>query len=170
MSGEGNVYTDRAAELRKAFDRAFEAAPDLVRAEWEDVLALGIAGDRYAVRLREIAGITKCGKVVPVPTKAVTLLGLAGIRGEALPVFSLAGMLNYASADAAHWLLLCGHPARLGLAVGQFNGCFQVDREAFSRTAEPSQEPEMVTIQSVAHTVINIQKIVQAITAKVKEP
>lgn len=48
---------ERAASLRRAFDRAFAERPQKAVVTLEDLLAVRIATDAYAVRLTEINGL-----------------------------------------------------------------------------------------------------------------
>jgi len=71
----------KLVELRSVFDRA-RALPfpsdaiDLT----ENLLAVRVSGDGYAIRVAEISGLVTGKKVVPIPTSIVELLGVAGIR------------------------------------------------------------------------------------------
>ena len=70
----------KAAELRQAFDLSFALPPPQELVEVEDLLTIRVAGDPYAIRLRDIAGMVAGRKVVPVPAVTPDLLGLAGSR------------------------------------------------------------------------------------------
>jgi purine-binding chemotaxis protein CheW len=158
----------RASELRRLFDLSF-AAP-LVRSsgEVEDLLVIRLVGDPYAVRLRDITGIVTKRRVVPVPSAARGLLGLAGIRGEALPVFSLSTLLGYdGDADAPNWMLLCGAKDPIALAFSDFDGhvrvpvaCLHPD-EGLRATRQ--YVSEVVATGSGARPVVAIAHVVAAI-------
>src|ERR1039458_7695948 len=92
---EPQLVESKAAALRQAFDQSFALPPPPASQEVEDLLAIRVAGNPYAIRLRDIAGIVAGRKVVPVPAVRLDLLGLAGIRGGVVPVFGLASILGY---------------------------------------------------------------------------
>ncbi len=92
----------RAAELRRAFDETFAAPPQTHDAALEQMLAITIQGERYAIRVSGISGLAvPKGKVLPVPSSVPELLGLTGIRGTVVPVFSLAWLLGFGQSAAA---------------------------------------------------------------------
>jgi chemotaxis signal transduction protein len=85
------------------------------------LLAIRIGGDRYAIPIAEITGLQVDRVIAPVPTLVSGLLGLAGIRGELVPVYSLATLIGYTQPPrATRWLALCGTDQATGLAFDEF--------------------------------------------------
>jgi chemotaxis signal transduction protein len=118
----------KAAELRNAFDRAraIPFLPDAVERS-ENLLAIRVSGDAFAIRLSEISGLTTDRKVVAFPSPLSELLGVAGIGGRLVPVYSLAALLGYgAHAGQGRWLVLCGTEEPVGLAVNELEGYLRV--------------------------------------------
>ncbi|MDB6013550.1 MAG: cheW3-2 [Gammaproteobacteria bacterium] len=118
----------KAAELRNAFDGA-RALPFLseVREQIENLLALRVAGDAFAIRLSEISGLATDRKLVAFPSPVPELLGVAAIRGRLVPVYSLAALLGYsAPGTPGRWLVLCGTEEPVGLAINDFEGYVRV--------------------------------------------
>ncbi|MBI4584439.1 MAG: chemotaxis protein CheW [Planctomycetes bacterium] len=166
MTKEAGLFSTRAADIRRAFDRSFAAALDPKTEEVEGILVFRVAEDRFAVRLREIAGLVKSGNLVPVPAKTRALLGLAGIRGELVPIFSTAKLLGYACHEEANWIFLCREPSRLGFAIGEFEGCRHLPKAAFSvpeGSLSSAGSPEYVVVGSCVHTIINVSNLVMSI-------
>ena len=115
-------------ELRNAFDRE-RAAPFSSSAskQSEDLLALRVCRDAYALRVSEICGLITGRKIVAFPTPIPELLGVTGIRGALVPVYSLAALLGYpAEAEGTRWLVLCGAEEPVALAFGDFEGYLRV--------------------------------------------
>ena len=131
---EGNAMPairDRAAELRQAFDRTFALPPPQAAQEPEDLLAISIAGDPYAIRVPEIVGIVAGRTVISVPAAASHLLGLAGIRGQIVPVFGLASILGYGLAsDSPRWVILCAGEEAIALAFADFEGYLRLPKSS----------------------------------------
>jgi chemotaxis signal transduction protein len=118
----------RAVELRNIFDRE-RAIPLSTRAveQVEGLLSIRVSGDPYAIRVSEISGLANDRKVVAFPSSIPELLGVAGIRGGLVSVYSLAALLGYGrEADQARWLILCQAEEPVGLAFGAFEGYLRV--------------------------------------------
>ena len=120
-----------AAELRKSFDESFARPHQHTAPDVEDFLAIRVAGDAYALRLREISGIIAGPKVTPVPASAPGFLGLAGIRGGVVPVFGLAPLLGYEQASAeSRWMGLCGTEDLIALAFPDLEGFLRLPKSS----------------------------------------
>ena len=88
-----------------------------------------IAGDPYAIRLRDIAGIVAARAIVSVPSAAPDFLGLVGIRGDIVPVFELSSILGYGNeADSVSWTLLCGAPETIALGFSELEGFLRLSK------------------------------------------
>jgi chemotaxis signal transduction protein len=109
-----------AAELAEEFDGAFAAA-HAVPAPQADLLAIGIADDRFAIRLAQVAGMFADRRITKVPSRRADLLGLAAFRGTVLPVFDLAARLGYTAARTPRWLVLAA-AAPVAFAFERFDG------------------------------------------------
>jgi len=108
-----------AAGFREAFDRSFAVAHDSAEnQQTESLLAIRVAGNRCALRIREI---------VALPGPGIDFMGLAGIRGELVAVYSLAAVLGYPR-EAGHprWMALCGKEIPVGFAFRDLEGYVQV--------------------------------------------
>jgi purine-binding chemotaxis protein CheW len=126
---ETPVIENKAAKLRQAFDLSFALPPPPASQEVEDLLAIRVAGDPYAIRLCDIAGMVTGCKVVAVPAAAIDLLGLAGIRGDIVPVFGLASILGYSQPlESPRWMILCGADESIALAFSDFEGYLRLPK------------------------------------------
>ena len=128
---DNNDGSERVAELRRAFDQGFAAPPKTERDELENLLAIRVAGERFALRISELAGLQPQQRIVPLPGARAGLLGLAGVRGRLVPVYSLASLLGYAAQERqqeSRWLAICGSEQAVALAFAQFDGHRQPPR------------------------------------------
>lgn len=119
MNGTPISLAGRAAELRQAFDRSFARPPALEAVRTEDYLAIRVAGNPYALRVAEIAGLFADKVVTPVPSALPALLGVFGLRGAIVPVYDLAVLLGHVAhvAQAApRWLALARSREPVALA------------------------------------------------------
>ena len=166
MSARSEEVGARARELRRAFDLTF-AAPPAVRASAEAVLALGIGGDTYALRLSEIGGVFGDRPVTPLPGRVPAFLGIAAIRGALVPVYSLAALLARPAEAAPRWLVLAGSRGKVGLAFDRLEGHFRGATTLATRAEERDGARHHVraTIALGERTVplIDIGSVIQAI-------
>jgi chemotaxis signal transduction protein len=117
----------RLRSFRHAFDHTFAAAPLTTVEAFEDLLAIRLAGDAYALRLCEIRGLVASRKIVSLPSRRPELLGLAGIRGSLVAVYDLAALLGYrADSKPPSWLALAGASESIGLGFEAFEGFLRV--------------------------------------------
>jgi chemotaxis signal transduction protein len=116
--------------LRWDFDQSFAEPPRSTSPETLDLLAIRIGGDPYALQIGELASLGLSRKVVPVPSRRPDVLGLAGIRGSIVSVYSLAVLLGYGlRAAQTRWLALCGPLEPVALAFEDLEGFHRVNRE-----------------------------------------
>jgi chemotaxis signal transduction protein len=159
-----------ALELRRAFDAAFAEAPATSPAPSEDLLAFRLAGDPYAVRLRQIGGLFKDRRLTLLPSPVPELLGVAGIRGSIVPVCDLRALLGYPPAGNTRWLLLTVAPEVVGMAFEAFEGQLRVRRESI--VAAPAQGrrhvSEAVQIGDVLWHVVDVASVVEAVTSRAR--
>jgi chemotaxis signal transduction protein len=168
-----NRFEDRARALREAFDLSFAAPPPVALEERDDLLMIRVAGDRYAIRLREIGGIVGKRPIVAVPAAAEHLLGLAGVRGDVLPVFSLASILGHSETEAPAWMVLCGDAPAFALAFAHFDGYTRVPLSRMSadtetRNVSPHVSHVLTTDEGMS-AIISVTRIITALR-KQKEP
>jgi chemotaxis signal transduction protein len=120
--------TKSVADLRNAFDRPYSLPPASYEGErLENLLAMRLAGKPYALRVTEIGGLANNRKTVSIPSPIPELLGVAGVRGGLVPVYSLAALLGYAQDVAsARWLALCGAENQVALSFSDLEGYLRV--------------------------------------------
>lgn len=165
---------ERTAELRRAFDRAFASPPAAVSVDTEDLLAIRVGGDPHTIRLRDVSGIVADRRIVGIPAAAAGLLGLAGVRGEIVPVFALSSILG--SPPEAHdprWMVLSDGPRRIGLAFSQLDGYLRLPRASFH--PESSLDPTHPFVREVAATeegarpVVDVPAIVEMLGRRTRQ-
>jgi purine-binding chemotaxis protein CheW len=131
------AIASKATELRDEFDRSFALPPAQAAQELEDLLAIRVAGDPYAIRLREIAAIITGRKLVAVPAATPDFLGISGTREGIVAVFGLATILGHAqAADSARWMILCGADEPIALGFSDFEGYLRLPKSALHTDEE----------------------------------
>jgi purine-binding chemotaxis protein CheW len=159
----------RLGDLRREFDEAFATPAAVETAPRADVLAVIVAGDPYALRVRDITSLSAWRPIVPLPSSRTDLLGLVGLRGAIVPVYSLALVLGYpAAGESSRWLVTCGRPPTLAFAFEEFQGYRRVPPTAISR-AEPGDArgrhiDELLADGPLIRGVVNLASAVRALT------
>ncbi|HWZ42129.1 MAG TPA: chemotaxis protein CheW [Candidatus Saccharimonadales bacterium] len=158
-----------AAALRAAFDRTY-ALPSQTQqtSKTEDLLAIRLAGAPYALRVREIAGLANHRRPVALPSGIPELLGVAGLRGELVPVYSLAALLDgHRGTEEVRWLALCRAEDPIGLAFADFEGYLQVPlAEIYAANHDHLAHPsvyEVTRSAGVVRSVISIPAILEMV-------
>ncbi|MBI3723415.1 chemotaxis protein CheW [bacterium] len=168
MSETGESWAEKLAVLRRSFDRAFAAPPAELAEEGERFLLVRAGGHPLALRISEISGLETHRRVVPVPGKAPALLGIAGIRGQLVPVFDLALLLGCSeSARDARWVVLGGGETPVGLAFAVFDGHETAPRSALHPAREPVAATHVTAalrLGAAVRGVVSIPSILRTIT------
>lgn len=116
----GGDGTARARALAEAFDRSF-ALPERVTDErGEAGLAIRVGTDAYLLPLAGLSAVSRRTKIVALPGSPPAQVGLTGLRGGLVSVFSLPALLGYEVAPAAiAWLAVIAgaRPMALGFEV-----------------------------------------------------
>lgn len=171
MSGS-SILSATAAELRSAFDR--ERTFPLSREEaqkTESLIGIRVSGDAYAMRVAEVTSLCTDRKIVRLPSAMPELLGLAGIRGVVVPVYSLAALLGYQSGpEGVRWLALCGIEEPIVFAFSGFEGYTRVLQSelypAEKNDAVRTFVTHVVRTPEIVRAVLSIPLFRQAIQAR----
>jgi chemotaxis signal transduction protein len=129
MTVTPGAIAERASELRRAFDRSFAEPPREDATVRLDMLAINVAGHRFAIRLTEIAGLFVDRKITPVPARSRTLLGIAGFRGAVVPVHDLRRLFGLPGTGTPRWLVMTARMP-IALAFDGFDGHLHLSRDA----------------------------------------
>lgn len=171
MNDGGTASRGAAASLRAAFDAAFAEPASAVRPQTVALLVVRVGGETCALRTAELRGVERDRRVVPMPSTAPGFVGLAGVRGELLPVFRLATLLGHAVADrAAPWLLVAAGDARIALAVEAVETWREVAPDALVPAADAGPEGsepirEVAALDGAVLRVVSVAAVVAAVQA-----
>jgi purine-binding chemotaxis protein CheW len=167
---EQDAVEARVAALRRAFDDSFAALPSAAPEGSEDLLLIRIAALPFAMRLRDIRAIVARPAVVPVPSRAPALLGLAGLHGDIVPVFSLCSILGLGSDTGARWVVVCGAEERVGLGFSEFERYVRLPSSAVHSDASASTTKayvrELAATGDGFRPVVHIDSVLAAILTR----
>lgn len=120
---DGQRAVDPAVErMRAEFDRAFSSPAVPPARDRARLLGIRVGGDPFALALDDVVAIHVDRKIVPVPSAAPTLLGIASFRGALAPVHDLRLLLGYPARTPTRWLVLVAGATPIGLAFEAFDG------------------------------------------------
>jgi chemotaxis signal transduction protein len=122
----GAAIVGTAAGLRRRFDESFAAPAESRPERVQDLLAIRVGTDPYALRLSEIAGLHAGLKIVPVPSPAAQLLGIVGMRGMMAPIYDLAALLGYPAVATPRWIAFARGRHAVGFGIENFESHLQV--------------------------------------------
>jgi chemotaxis signal transduction protein len=157
-----NPEPGKLDELRRAFDSGF-ASKRAAPAEHVDLIALR-AGDRsYAVRISEVGSVVPFRSVAPLPCDEPAMLGIAAVRGTAVPVYDLAALVGDGAARAPRWMLLSGGADRVALAFDEIEAYLRLPRgqlvPASEHGATTSAVAELVRSGSSLRPVVSVASV-----------
>jgi len=120
------------------------------------------------MRVSQITGLATDRKIIVLPSPVPELLGVAGIRGGLVPVYSLAALLGHShEVNHPRWLALCGAEELVGLAFGDFEGYLKVSSSQIfvdSRNhAMREHVRDAVRTADVVREIVNIPSVVETI-------
>ena len=171
MSSDRRPETDRVAELRRAFDRAFADAPTSQVTELQDLLDIRLGTTPYALRVAEISGIVADMKVTPVPTRVAELLGIAGFRGSLLPVYDLRALVGHRASTPPRWVAIAAGNS-LGVAFDRFEGHMRVAEDAMvphvGHENAVRHVRDVVRIDGLVRPIISITSLLESVTSWVR--
>jgi chemotaxis signal transduction protein len=169
VSGE-RAPAGAAAELGRAFDATFAAPPRDARPDEVALLAIRVGSDPYALRLLDARGLLQLRGVVPVPSRRAELLGVTGLRGAVVPVYSLARLLGRGAGDEdPRWAVLCGAEERVAVAFGAFEGHVAAaakDLVAADGGAAREHVTHLASAAGALRPLLSLDSILRAITRR----
>ena len=160
-------FARRVTDLRSSFDGSFADARGSEEAR-EKFLAVRAGGTRLAFRLLELSSVAVDRGVTPAPSPLPELVGIAGVRGRLVPVYSLSVLIGGERAGApSRWLVLVAD-GQVGLAVDEFEGyVFGRKADVASTAGVAAHCPETLRIGSAGYGVLDVTSLVKEISSRV---
>jgi purine-binding chemotaxis protein CheW len=154
------------SELRRTFDEGFREPLRDAAVEHEDLLAIRVGGDAYALRLSDVLGLHNAALLAPVPSAVPEFLGLLGVRGLLAPVYDLGRLLGYSQQQAPRWVALVRSAHSVGFAFPKLEAHVRVplrdsSPERETRTSRPARDA--VRLGATLHTIIDVRALTGAL-------
>jgi purine-binding chemotaxis protein CheW len=81
------------------------------------------ANEQYALRVEEVLEVAELGEITPVPGANASVMGVRNLRGQVVPVLSLARVLDVPDSAAPQRIVIAGDSDRkAALAVDEVIG------------------------------------------------
>lgn len=117
------VLQARLERLREEFDSSFAEPLKSLDLQKEQLLCFSAGGARYAMSMADLQSLARCASVTPVPSRAPALLGLAVVRAQVVPVYSLTRLTGLGAQDTqCHWLAILRGTAACALGLETVEG------------------------------------------------
>jgi len=137
VSAANQEFARRLNELRESFDRSFALPVSSASDAFVGMLAIRVGRGQYAIRIADLADVQGACKAVSLPGARREMIGLAGIRGRLVAVYSLAALLGHGDTKAWNWLAMCSSPGQsLALAFDDLEGYVQASKADLYTTAQ----------------------------------
>jgi purine-binding chemotaxis protein CheW len=161
-------------DLRRSFDLSFQQ-PLVERAqELVHLLIVRIGSARFALKVADLAGLARAQTVVPIPGADSGLLGIAGLKGRMVAVYSLAAMIGSTelSTEQNRWLVLCRCDKEIALAFTAVTGTMMVPRTELSPVSPgaPPHATDAVGSGSSQLWLLNVSSIAGNLVKKTGTP
>lgn len=131
---------ERVEALKRDFDRAFAAPPRGVQEAFEDVLAIRVGGDPYAIRLADVASLGARPAAVPLPSRRPECLGLVGQGGSLAALYSLSALLGLSGGTSTpRWMVLLKGGTGLALGFEGYDGYARIPLSEIAPLADAAK-------------------------------
>jgi chemotaxis signal transduction protein len=156
---------NHADEIRRAFDQTFASAPSLENADLISLITIRLSGERFALRMDQIHGLARSRPIVPVSSRISELIGIAGMRGTLIPVFSLAALLGLPRSEECAWLAIIQGDLPLALAFDALERRMEIRRTSLYEDSSPSRRHvrQLAQLGKEVCAVLDVPSLVEVI-------
>jgi chemotaxis signal transduction protein len=171
VKAPGLGLAGKAAELARAFDAGFAEAPASDSRNFEDVLAIRLGGDPYALRLGQVAGLYARRTIVPLPSALPELLGLASVRAAVVPVYDISALLGRLRQSEPRWIVVAAQ-APIGLAFDELEGFRRLEAETIVAEAAstPGTAPvELIRSEEQLRPLLHLPALIEVIVQRAEQ-
>jgi chemotaxis signal transduction protein len=120
-----------------------------------------------------MSGLATDKKIVPLPSRRPELIGVVGIRGSLLPVYSLAALLGYRTHPvSSRWLALSRGGEPVGFAFEEFEGFVGVLKKDVHAAEEGNARRhvrEVARVGNLTRPVVDISSALEVFKARAGE-
>jgi purine-binding chemotaxis protein CheW len=170
-SAASPASTELAAELRGLFDAAFSQPPPAPAGEFENLLAIRVGANPYALRLSELAGLVADQTFTRVPASTPSVFGVASLRGLIVAGYDLRVLLGQVGGTPLRWLALAATDSTVGLAFDELEGHVSVSTSSIAAQEGEQHRThthEVVRVGQTVRPIIHLPSVVETIKGSAK--
>lgn len=136
MNSEQNRKVEK---LARAFDESFAKEFRSMEDKKDSFIYFLLGTQKYAIPSLQLTGFAKAGHITPVPSRSRGLVGIGSNRGQLLPVYSLAALLNVdEKTGPPQWLAITGSIDSVAFAINELVGFEAAEQQhALAGAAQP---------------------------------
>lgn len=94
------------------------------------VLIFQLNGIKYGILLKDVEFISEKRNVVKMPNALEAVSGIAMLRGDAVPVYSLASRFGFAEQESRYLLVVKVDNIKIALEVSEIDRVVRIEKEA----------------------------------------
>ena len=111
------------ARLREEFDSGFAEPMRSFDTPAHPLMCFRAGDANFAIAMPGLKALVRCTGLTPIPARAPALLGLAVVRAQIVPVYSLVRLTGIGTQTAeCQWLFLLHGPEPVALAIDSLDG------------------------------------------------
>lgn len=161
-------------DLKRSFDLTFQQPLVERGQELVHLLIVRVGIARFALKVADLAGLARAQTVVPIPGADSGLLGIAGLKGRMVAVYSLAAMIGSPelSTEQNRWMVLCRCEKEIALGFSAVTGTMMVPRAELSPVSPgaPPHATDAVGSGASQLWLLNVSSIAGNIVKKTATP
>ncbi len=152
------------AELRHAFDASFARPLATGQEEHEELLLLRVNQTFPCLRIAQVALISRCPPLTPLPCRQAALAGLAGVRGNVVAAYRLASLIGEAPSKTEGLMLTAAEDRTAAFLYDELVGYARVPVSSIHTSRDSARRAsELVTIGERTHSIISMPTLLESI-------
>ena len=158
-------------ELRRAFDDCFAQPARGARTAGQRLLLVQAGGQHLALPIGSLRGVERGRTVVTLPGASPSLRGIAGVRGQVVPVYALAELVG-ASGGAGEWLAIAAGDAPVALAFDALSGLVDVAPDAIEPAGPAAPPHATATCRALGEVywIVHVPVLLEQIAGRCARP
>lgn len=157
MTGGSEDLTNKAMALAARFDQSFALPRNDAAPVRYDFIAIRVRDDPHALRLPQLAELRSGIAITRLPGSGAELVGMANLRGIAVPVYDLGLLLGYPPGNGNPGWCALAAMAPVALAFDAFDGYLRLAAEVSVASDENREaRPHIDQILRTANRILPI--------------